>query len=278
VGESRVDRQHRTIDDLRVSVTDRCNYRCTYCLPAQGVTHAQRADILSFEEMARLVACFTRLGVRRLRLTGGEPTVRRDLPALVALLRRNPQVHDLALSTNAHLLAGLAAPLRAAGVDRLNISLDTLDPDRFRQITRGGDLSRVLAGIDAAHAAGFQSIKLNTVAVRGFNDEELGRLCEYAWARGVVPRFIEQMPMAEGTLFVPGDLMTAAEIRAAVALAFPGTRFVPEPQAHRLGAGPARYWRAPTPPPPPAPHRFKRGQGRRQRRTRESAGTGSSLR
>ncbi|MEO8213634.1 MAG: GTP 3',8-cyclase MoaA, partial [Myxococcales bacterium] len=242
----------RTIDYLRVSVTDRCNYRCTYCLPEEGVTHAERADILSFEEIARLVSCFTRLGVRRVRLTGGEPTVRRDLPTLVALLRRNPQVQDLALSTNAHLLAGLASPLRRAGVDRLNISLDTLDSERFRQITRGGDLSRVLAGIDAARAAGFRSIKLNMVAVRGFNDGEVGRLCQYAWDAGAVPRFIEQMPMAEGALFVPGELMTAAEIRAAVGVAFPDTSFVPEPHPQGLGAGPARYWRASTASAPPA--------------------------
>ena len=163
--ERLVDPQARVIDYLRVSVTDRCNYGCSYCIPHDGVEHAPRADVLSFEEIAALVRVFASLGVRRVRLTGGEPTVRRDLPALVRLLRAIPGIDDIALSTNGHLLAELAAPLRAAGVDRVNISLDSLDPERFRRITRRGDLSRVLAGIEAARAAGFASIKLNTVAI-----------------------------------------------------------------------------------------------------------------
>ncbi|MBC8133422.1 MAG: GTP 3',8-cyclase MoaA [Deltaproteobacteria bacterium] len=239
-----IDRQQRTIDYLRVSVTDRCNYRCTYCMPADGVQHAHRADILSFEETARLVRCFTRLGVRRVRLTGGEPTVRRDLPALVAMLREIPEIEDLALSTNGHLLCEMAEPLRRAGVDRLNVSVDTLDPLRFQQITRGGDLARVLTGIDVARAAGYAVIKINTVAVRGFNDHELGAICDYAWQRQLVPRFIEQMPMAEGALFLPGSLMTAAEIRTSIAAAFPSIHFPlrPDPPSRTQGAGPARYW------------------------------------
>ena len=243
MSENLLDRQRRVIDYLRVSVTDRCNYRCTYCLPEEGVSHARRADILSFEEIVRLVACFARLGVRRVRLTGGEPTVRRDLPTLIEKLRRLVELQDLALSTNGHLLAELATPLRRAGVDRLNVSVDTLHPGRFREITRGGDLGRVLAGVEAARAAGFASIKLNTVAVRGFNDTELADICRYAWERGLVPRFIEQMPMAEGALFVPGALMTAAEIRATLAAAFSGARLISEPPSRGVGAGPARYWR-----------------------------------
>ena len=239
-----VDPQRRAIDYLRVSVTDRCNYRCTYCLPAVGVTHSAREDILTFEEIARLVGCFARLGVRRVRLTGGEPTVRRDLPELVSLLRRIPALEEVSLSTNGHLLAQLAEPLRRAGVDRLNISVDTLDARQFNEITRGGDLDRVLAGIEAARMAGYRVIKLNTVAVRGFNDGQLAGLCSYAWQRGLVPRFIEQMPMADGALFVPGSLMSAAEIRASIAAAFPEARFVAEQTRDPLGAGPARYWRA----------------------------------
>jgi cyclic pyranopterin phosphate synthase len=236
-----VDPQRRVIDYLRVSVTDRCNYRCTYCMPEDGVDHVQRNDILSFEEICALVACFTGLGVTRVRLTGGEPTVRRDLVELVRMLRTIPGLRDIALSTNGHLLPELARPLREAGVDRLNISLDTLDPARFTSITRRGDLARVLEGIEAARAAGFTRIKLNTVAVKGFNDGEVGALCDYAWSRGLVPRFIEQMPMAGGQLYVPGALLSAAEIRALVERAHPGRRLVPDGEPR--GGGPARYWR-----------------------------------
>jgi GTP 3',8-cyclase len=234
------DRLQRRVDYLRVSVTDRCNYRCTYCLPEDGVSHVDREDILRFEEIVALVRCFVELGVRRVRLTGGEPTVRRDLVQLVRMLRDIPALEDLALSTNGHLLVELAGPLRQAGVDRLNVSLDSLDPERFARITRRGDLDRVLAGIEAARAAGFRSIKLNAVAVKGFNDDEVGALCRWAWQRGLVPRFIEQMPMAGGALFVPGTLLSAGEIRGLVEQAFAAPLV---PHLGGLGAGPARYWR-----------------------------------
>lgn len=238
-----VDGQQRRIDYLRVSVTDRCNYRCTYCLPEAGVPHAARAEVLTFEETVRLVSCFARLGVRRLRLTGGEPTVRRDLPVLVRMLRAIPGLEDIALSTNGHLLGELAEPLFRAGVTRLNVSLDTLDPVRFASITRGGDLARVRDGLERARGLGFASIKINTVAVRDFNHGELGELCAFAWARGLVPRFIEQMPMADGALFVPGRFMSAAEIRAEIQAAHPQGTLVADEAGRRRGAGPARYWR-----------------------------------
>ncbi|HEY0713423.1 MAG TPA: GTP 3',8-cyclase MoaA [Polyangia bacterium] len=238
-----VDRLQRPITYLRVSVTDRCNYRCTYCMPEDGVDHVGRSDILSFEEIAALVSCFVDLGVTRVRLTGGEPTVRRDLVDLVRLLRAIPGLRDIALSTNGHLLEGLALPLRRAGVDRLNVSLDTLDPVRFATITRRGDIGRVFAGLAAARAAGFSSIKINTVAVKGFNDQEIGALCRYAFEGGFVPRFIEQMPMAAGALFVPGTLLPAAEIRALIEAAFPDHRLLPADGASVAGAGPARYFR-----------------------------------
>jgi GTP 3',8-cyclase len=237
------DRLQRRVDYLRVSVTDRCNYRCTYCLPEDGVSHVDREDILRFEEIVALVRCFVDLGVRRVRLTGGEPTVRRDLVQLVRMLRAIPALEDIALSTNGHLLDELAGPLRQAGVDRLNVSLDSLDPERFARITRRGELDRVLAGIEAARAAGFRSIKLNAVAVKGFNDDEVAGLCRWAWQRDLVPRFIEQMPMAGGALFVPGTLLSAADIRRLVEQAFAPARLVPEVDAGALGAGPARYWR-----------------------------------
>jgi cyclic pyranopterin phosphate synthase len=242
-GSPLVDPQRRVVSYLRVSVTDRCNYRCTYCLPDDGVHHVDREDILRFEEIAALVRCFVGLGVRRVRLTGGEPTVRRDLVSLVRMLRAIPGLQDIALSTNGHLLSGLAGPLRAAGVDRLNVSLDSLDAERFARITRRGELSPVLAGLEAARAAGFTSIKLNAVAIKGFNDDEVPALCAYAWQRGLVPRFIEQMPMAGGELFVPGTLLSAAEIRRLVEAGFPSARLVPDDGGLARGGGPARYWR-----------------------------------
>jgi cyclic pyranopterin phosphate synthase len=238
-----VDPQARVIDYLRVSVTDRCNYGCSYCMPEDGVDHAARADVLSFEEIATLVRIFVSLGVRRVRLTGGEPTVRRDLPSLVRLLRAIPGLEEIALSSNGHLLAELAEPLRTAGVDRLNISLDSLDAERFHRITRRGDLARVFAGIEAARAAGFASIKLNTVAIRGFNDDEFDRICAWAWERGLVPRFIEEMPMADGRAYLPGAQISAAEIRRRIAAAWPGTEAVAEAPNAAHGAGPARYFR-----------------------------------
>jgi cyclic pyranopterin phosphate synthase len=246
-----VDPQGRVVDYLRVSVTDRCNYGCSYCIPDDGVAHTDRADVLSFEEIAALVRVFASLGVRRVRLTGGEPTVRRDLATLVAMLRAIPGIDDIALSTNGHLLAELAAPLRAAGLDRVNVSLDSLDAERFRRITRRGDLARVIAGIEAARAAGFASIKLNTVAMGGANDDEFDRIAAWAWARGAVPRFIEEMPMAGGRAYDAGAQVSAADIRRRVAAGWPGARVVADddndngagaPNPAR-GGGPARYFR-----------------------------------
>jgi cyclic pyranopterin phosphate synthase len=244
-GDALIDPQGRHIDYVRLSVTDRCNYRCTYCMPQGGIDHVDRADILSFEEIVAIVRCFARLGVRRLRLTGGEPTIRRDLPDLVRRLHAIDGIEEIALSTNGHLLPELAAPLRAAGVTRLNVSLDTLDPEKFARITRSGDVARVRAGIEAARAAGFAVIKTNAVAVKGFNDGELGALCEYAWKRGLIPRFIEQMPMGGGEMFVPGELLSAQEIRDRVVATWPGARLVAEEGdgGGARGAGPARYWR-----------------------------------
>ncbi|MFL5304791.1 MAG: GTP 3',8-cyclase MoaA [Polyangia bacterium] len=238
-----VDPQQRRIDTLRVSVTDRCNYRCTYCMPDGGVAHGAREETLSFEEIADVVRLFVRLGVRRVRVTGGEPTVRRELPSLVRLLRTIAGLEEIALSTNGHLLKELAAPLRDAGVDRLNVSVDSLRPERFRQITGGGDLARVLGGLDAAARAGFSAIKINTVAIDGFNDDEIPALCRFAWSRGWVPRFIEEMPMAGGRTYVPGHCLSAAEIRARVAAAESAGSVVPDDGGHDRGAGPARYFR-----------------------------------
>jgi cyclic pyranopterin phosphate synthase len=232
----------RRVTYLRLSLTDRCNYRCTYCMPEEGVALAPRADVLTFEEIEVLVERFARLGVERVRLTGGEPTVRQDVVEVVRRVARVPGVREVMMTTNGHRLAELAAPLRAAGLARLNVSLDTLDADRFRGITRRGDLERVVAGIEAAQEVGFDALKLNVVALRGFNDGELGAIARFAWARGAVPRFIEWMPMSDGELYAPGSFLGAADIRAALADQL-GTTLVPA-QSAVSGAGPARYLRA----------------------------------
>lgn len=234
-----VDPQARRVRYLRVSLTDRCNYRCTYCMPEDGVDRVARADLLTLEEVAEVVRAFAAWGVERVRLTGGEPTVRRGLVDLVAALAAIPV--EVVLTTNGSRLAELAAPLRQAGLAGLTVSLDSLDPARFAAITRRGVLAEVLDGLEAAQAAGFRAIKLNTVAVRGFNDDELAALAFWAWDRGHVPRFIEVMPMAGGRLYVPGELMPAAEIRDRLAAA--GAPLVPDAGEGVKGLGPATYWR-----------------------------------
>src|SRR5262245_60837223 len=168
-----LDRFGRPLRSLRISVTDRCNLRCHYCMPEQDYVWLPRESLLSFEETAAIVDAFTPLGVSRLRITGGEPLLRRDLPVLIESLAAKAAIEDLALTTNGVLLASHAAPLRAAGLHRITVSLDTLDRQRFRELTRSDDLGRVLEGIDAAASAGFDSLKLDTVVIRGVNDDEL---------------------------------------------------------------------------------------------------------
>jgi GTP 3',8-cyclase len=241
-GTALADRFARRIEYLRVSLTDRCNYRCTYCMPEEGVQLVPRADVLSFEELERLTGVFARLGVRRIRLTGGEPTVRKGVVELVGRLARIPGIDELAMTTNGHLLADLAAPLSAAGLGEVNVSIDTLDRDRFRALTRRGDLDRVVAGIDAALAAGL-GVKLNAVALRGLNEEELADLCRFGWARGATPRFIEHMPMSGGEVYSPARHLGAAEIRERVSAAL-GAEVTPDPaEVERPPRGPARYFR-----------------------------------
>jgi cyclic pyranopterin phosphate synthase len=245
-GESRgeiVDRFARRVEYLRISLTDRCNYRCTYCMPEEGVELLPRADVLSFEEIERLVRVFARLGVRRIRLTGGEPTVRKHMVELVERLAAVPGIEELVMTTNGHLLADLAAPLRAAGMAEVNVSLDTMDPDRFRAVTRRGDLARVVAGIDAALAVGMK-VKLNAVVLGGFNDgaQDLAALCRFGWERGATPRFIEHMPMSDGQVYQAGQHVAAATIRARLAAELAEEI---EPDARPgLASGPARYFRA----------------------------------
>ena len=224
------DAQGRHIRYLRVSLTDRCNFRCTYCSPAE---HEAPDALLSRPELARLFRVFAGLGVRRVRLTGGEPTLRKDVVEIVADAAATPGVEEVALTTNGHRLAELAGPLRAAGLGALNVSLDTLVPARLGGVSgKGARLERILAGIEAS-AGRFRSLKLNTVVMRGVNEDELGALVLHAWDRGALPRFIEQMP------FSGGEVVPLAEVRRKLEEAGLALR----PDAHR-GWGPARHVRA----------------------------------
>ena len=238
-----LDNFSRKIRYLRVSVTDRCNYRCSYCMPDElgdQLTFEPRSAVLSFEELERLIGVFARLGVRKIRLTGGEPTVRKGIVELAGRISALPGIEQVVMTSNGHLLGELAAPLAAAGVSTINISLDTLDAAKFRQLTGRGDLARVLSGVDAAVAAGMR-VKTNAVALRGGNDDELVALCEYAWARGAVPRFIEHMPMSGGALYAADAELSSAAIRKTLEAAL--GPLVAADQTAGQDPGPARYWR-----------------------------------
>jgi cyclic pyranopterin phosphate synthase len=194
-----LDRFDRPLRSLRVSVTDRCNLRCQYCMPEPDYAWLPRQSILDFEEIAVLADAFTSLGVDRVRLTGGEPLLRRDLTELIALLAARPAIRDLSLTTNGVLLSAQAAALRAAGLHRITVSLDTLDRERFTQIARFDELPAVLAGIEAAAGAGFTSLKIDTVVMRGRNDDELPGLLAFGARYGAEVRFIEYMDVGGAT-------------------------------------------------------------------------------
>jgi cyclic pyranopterin phosphate synthase len=196
----------RPLRNLRLSVTDRCNLRCQYCMPEEDYVWLPREDILHFEEISALVDIFAELGVDKVRLTGGEPLLRRDLPLLVRMLASKPAIRDLALTTNGILLADFARPLRDAGLHRLTVSLDTLRPQRFRALTRRDSLPAVLAGIDAAVAAGFAGIKVDMVVIRGTNEDELIDLIEYGKHVGGEVRFIEYMDVGGATRWSPDQV------------------------------------------------------------------------
>jgi cyclic pyranopterin phosphate synthase len=233
------DPQGRAYDYLRLSVTDRCDLACIYCMPPGGEDdHALRDDLLSFEEASRLIRVMGAMGVRRVRFTGGEPLVRKDVVRLVAQVRATTSVDRLLMTTNGTRLAELAGPLREAGLDGVNVSIDSLDPDRFHRLTRGGDLSKVVAGLEAAREVGL-ALKINIVALRGENDEEAARLVDFAWALGATPRFIEMMPLGEGAKLPPETRVTADEIIARL-----GDRIERATSSGVKGEGPARYMQA----------------------------------
>ena len=207
----------RPLRNLRISVTDRCNMRCRYCMPEAEYVWLPRESILTFEEIDRLAGIFGGLGVRKVRLTGGEPLLRHDLPTLVRLLARHEPLRDLALTTNGILLARHAEALRTAGLRRVTVSLDTLRPERMVTFARSGRHAEVLEGIAAAAAAGFESVKLNAVIIRGHNDDEVLELLEFASSRGIEIRFIEYMDVGGATRWDMGQVVSQREILEAVA-------------------------------------------------------------
>ena len=207
----------RPLSNLRLSVTDRCNLRCAYCMPEKEYAWLPHGDILRFEEIGRLVDVFADLGVDRVRLTGGEPLVRRDLAELVRILARSGRLADLAMTTNGVLLAESARGLREAGLHRVTVSLDTLRAERFRELTRMDALDRVLAGIEAAASAGFASLKLDTVVLRGVNDDELADLVEAAKRWRAEVRFIEYMDVGGATHWSPERVVPRSEILGSLA-------------------------------------------------------------
>jgi len=229
------DRFGRRITYIRLSVTDRCDFRCTYCM-AEEMVFLPRDEILSLEECLRLVRIFAEQGVTKVRITGGEPLVRANLPWLLEQIAATPGINNLVMTTNGSQLERFAERLRAAGVRRLNVSLDTLDADRFRALTRVGDVHKVLRGIDAARAAGFERIKLNTVMIRGTNDGDLPALVEFAASKGIDIAFIEEMPLGQ-----IGHGRSATYFSSDEAMARLAERFELLPTTLDTG-GPARYW------------------------------------
>jgi len=228
----------RAMTYLRISLTDRCNFRCLYCMPAVGMKFQPRDEHLTDDELLRLVGLFAKLGVTKLRLTGGEPTVRPRLVELVRGMKAVPGIEELSMTTNALLLSRIAEPLKDAGLDRVNVSIDTLDPDKFKLMTRGGRLDLVWAGIEAADAVGLRPIKLNSVVVRGQNDHEVGTLAELTVERPWQVRFLEIMPL-EGV----GDVHDQGLVTGEETLARLEARFGPLDPVETDPSDPARLWR-----------------------------------
>ncbi len=233
------DRFGRAVTYLRVSVTDRCNFRCVYCMPEHGIEHVPRPELLSFAEIADVVGIFARHGVHRVRLTGGEPLVRADLPELVSMLAGVDGIDEVVMTTNAYLLGRYAVALHDAGLTGLNISFDSVDATTFTRLTRIGDMQRVIDGIRAAREAGFERIKLNAVVIRGQNEHELVDLVRFAAAEGAIMRFIEFMPIGGEMGWGREACVTARQMRETLSAIW---ELTPDPRAY--GTGPARYWRA----------------------------------
>lgn len=235
-----LDRYGREIDYLRISVTDRCNFRCRYCRPPEGPELAAAKEILSFEETLTVAKIATGLGIDRIRLTGGEPLLRREITKLVRMLREGCNLKDLSLSTNGSLLAYQAQELAMSGLDRVNVSLDSLNSLKFRWITRGGELEQVLKGIDRAIEVGLEPVKINTVMMKGFNDDEAVDLARLTLERELIVRFIELMPIGEAN---SNDFWGSAYLSLQDVKHVLEEEFDLLPAEVSQGSGPARYYR-----------------------------------
>jgi cyclic pyranopterin phosphate synthase len=232
MAEPLIDGHGRRISDLRVSVTDRCNFRCQYCMPAEGLVWLDREEILSFEEIERLVGVMVGIGIEDVRLTGGEPLVRRDFPLLVEMLAGVAGIEDLSLTTNGYLLERDAQALVEAGIQRVNVSIDSLQRDRFFQITRRDALPRVLRGLDAIAAfPQVRPIKVNAIAMRGFSEDEAIRFAEFARSTAFQVRFIEFMPLDGDHAWTPDAVLSGEELRAIIDPVHPLEELPREPSA-----------------------------------------------
>lgn len=230
----------RQIEYLRIAVTDRCNLRCTYCMPAEGVALKHHTEILTLEEIYRVVQAAVSLGISKIRLTGGEPLVRKGLVSLVEKIRSLPEIKDISLTTNGILLTKYAQDLKKAGLNRVNISLDTLDKNKFRQITRLGEIGYIHQGIDAALQAGLEPVKLNVVVIKGVNDDEILDFIELTRHKPIHVRFIELMPIGESDANALTSYIPAEEIKQMVERTYHLAPFL-----NLQGSGPAKYYQVP---------------------------------
>ena len=231
------DNYHRTIDYLRVSITDRCNLRCIYCMPSGGLIPIEHKEILRYEEIIRVIRIAAKIGVRKIRITGGEPLVRRNIVYFIESIKNIPGIEDLSLTTNGILLSRYAEELKSAGLDRVNVSLDTLKPKRYREITRSGDLSLVLKGIEAIEKVGLNPIKINMVPICGVNSDEIEEFARLTLKAAYQVRFIEYMPFGSEDMWSPEKFISTEEIKSIVEGIGP---LIP---AKLRKSGPARYFR-----------------------------------
>ena len=234
------DTYQRNINYLRISVTDKCNLRCVYCMPEGGIEQVRHEEILRLEEIARVVESAVITGIRKVRFTGGEPLVRKGMTELIGMVNKIPEIDDIALTTNGVLLSRLAVGLREAGLKRVNISLDTLAPEKFTQITRGGRLSDVWRGIEAARDAGFDPVKINTVIIRGFNSDEIQDFVELTRKIPLHVRFIELMPIGASSSMARDGYISTDELIKSIS-----AKHVIVPEKEVAGGGPAKYYRIP---------------------------------
>ncbi len=237
-----VDPHNRRINYLRISITDRCNLRCRYCMPKEGVSKFGHSEILSYEEILRLAGLAVKRGIDKVRITGGEPLVRKGVVDLIEKLSRFPGVRDLSMTTNAVLLREFARDLRRAGLKRINISMDSLDPRKYREITRGGDLNQVWEGIGAARREGIQPIKINVVVIAGFNDGEIEDFARLTLKEPFQVRYIEFMPIGEGSEWKPEHCISCREIKERMERTSPLLHLTESGNGH---GGPARLFKLP---------------------------------